>query len=537
MKRALPAITAILAGLLLAPVAFAGDDMTSLSYISYLERSATVRPAHAGDIIDVVVNMPIVAGDRLDTARGARVEVQLADGSTLWLDEFTTVDFDAVALSRDDTASRTALYLADGTAAIEVPSTAAGDGSLRVESPAGAIFLDRPGLYRLALHGNEIRVQAHSGLAELPSGVGSEVLRSGEEAVVGPQESGIQSASISEDSDDFWNWVQERRHVSTGATAQYVGSRDANRTAALDAYGDWVYVPTFSSWMWQPRVGADWVPYSSGRWYWTPVGWSWISYEPWGWYPFHYGSWYCDESLGWVWGFDSVWGPAWVDWLYSPGYVGWCPRGYYDWWYYRHGGQGGGGRFRGRWSEASLNFSGRVSLGHVDPRPWTLVHSGQFSSSHIDRVRLDSQRFLRGGEPERLGFVRSGALVTPFPGRSPGDGAIESFFRQSPSAREIPDLSRIMGREANSGVEAAARLTTHRRGDQICPCRDRGRTAEYLRKHAGRQLVRPGCVRTRRHGRNPDRHAARPRDPRSRFESAGREAGGRSPGGPSGDLA
>ncbi|HVN76481.1 MAG TPA: DUF6600 domain-containing protein [Thermoanaerobaculaceae bacterium] len=457
MKRSRTAMIAVLGTLFLVPVAFAGDDMTSLSYISYLERYATIRPAHGDETLDVVVNMPILAGDRLDTARGARVEVQLADGSTLWLDEFTTVDFDAVALSRDDTSPRTALYLADGSAAIEIPATAAGDGSLRFDSPAGAVFLNRPGLYRLELSGSELRVQAHSGFAELPAGLGSDILRAGEEAVIGPPENGIQRASISDVSDDFWTWVQERRHVPTGPTAQYVGARDTGRAAVLDAYGDWVYVPTFSSWMWQPRVSVGWVPYSYGRWYWTPVGWSWISYEPWGWYPFHYGSWYFDASFGWVWGFDSIWGPAWVDWFYSPGYVGWCPRGYYDWWYYHNcnGCWGDGRRSPRRWSEVSFNFSGRVRPGVIDPRPWTVIPSGQFGSTHIDRVRIDARRFFQDGGPDREGLVRSGPLVTPFAGRSPGDRAIDSFFRGGPQTGEVPDLSSIMRREPVTGVRSA----------------------------------------------------------------------------------
>ena len=468
MKRSLSAITAILAGMLLAPVALAGDDMTSLSYISYLERYATIRTAHGDETLDVVVNMPVLAGDRLDTSRGARVEVQLADGSTLWLDEFATVDFDAIALSRDDTSSRTALFLAEGTAAIEIPSTAAGDGSLRVDSPAGAVFLNRPGLYRLELRGNEIRVQAHSGFAELPAGIGSEILRGGEEAVVGTQ-SELQRAAISDTSDDFWTWVQERRHVSTGPTAQYVDARSASHAAVLDSYGDWVYVPTYSNWMWQPHVNIGWVPYSHGRWYWTPVGWSWISYEPWGWYPFHYGSWYFDASFGWLWGWDSVWGPAWVDWFSTPGYVGWCPRGYYDWWYYHNGNHAWGGRWGRppRWSEVSFNFSGRVRLGQIDPRPWTVVPSAHFSSSHIDRVRLDATRFLRDGQPDREGIVRSGPLVTPFPGRAPSDSTVDSFFRPGPTTGTLPDLSSIMRRETPTGVRSAtalpdlrARLTT-----------------------------------------------------------------------------
>ncbi len=464
MKRALAAGTAALAGVLLAAVAFAGDDVTSLSYISYLERYATLQPAHGGENLDVVVNMPVLAGDRLDTSRGARLEVQLADGSALWLDEFSTLDLDSIALSRDDNSTRTALYLAEGGAALEIPATAAGDGSLRLDSPAGTVYLNRPGFYRLDLTGGQMRVQAYSGLAELPAGVGSALLRTGQEAAFGQEGGEVQPTLISDRADDFWNWVQERRRIPSGQTAEYVDARDASRAAVLDAYGDWVYVPTFSSWMWRPRVNAGWVPYSYGRWYWTPVGWSWISYEPWGWYPSHYGSWYLDAGFGWVWGWDSVWGPAWVDWLYTPGYVGWCARGYYDWWYARNCATcwGGGSRQPGRWSQVAFDFSGRVRLGQIDPRPWTFVNTGQFGSTHIDRVRIDPTRFVREGPADREGFVRSGPLVTPISGRTNPERSFDSFFRTTGANREVPDLSAVLRREPTTGVRSAVPLPTVR---------------------------------------------------------------------------
>ncbi len=459
MKRSRFAIIGVLAGVVTAGAAFAGDDMTSLSYISYLERYATLQPGHGGESMDVVVNMPVLAGDRLDSSRGARVEVQLADGSTVWLDEFSTMDFDAIALSRDDSSSRTALYLADGEAAVEIPQTAGGSGPMRFDTPNGTVYLSRPGLYRIELDGNQIRVQAYSGFAELPVGVGSVMLRAGEQAVVG-QQGELQRAALSTSSDDFWNWVQERRQMPAGPTAQYVDSRAAEHAGVLSAYGNWVYVPTYSSWMWQPRVNAGWVPYSNGRWYWTPVGWSWISYEPWGWYPFHYGSWYLDASFGWVWGWDSVWGPAWVDWIYTPGYVGWCPRGYYDYWYYHNcpncwGGRGGARP--GRWGDISFDFSGRVRMGDIDPRPWTFVPSGDFASRHIDRVRIEPSRFLRGDRGVE-GYVRSGPLITQTPGRTLGDRTIESFFRPGVGSRAVPDLSSVFRREPTTGVRSATPL-------------------------------------------------------------------------------
>ncbi len=212
--------------------------------------------------------------------------------------------------------------------------------------------------------------------------------------------------------------------------------------------------------MWQPRVGAGWVPYSDGRWYWTPVGWSWISYEPWGWYPFHYGSWYLDASFGWVWGWDSVWGPSWVDWIYTPGYIGWCPRGYYDWWYYHNCTDclgWPGGRRPGRWSDVSFDFSGRVRMGAIDPRPWTFVPTGQFSSLHIDRVRIEPNRFLRNDGGNLEGFVRSGPLVTATPGRTLG-GPRPSSRSSAPAPASAACLTSptVLRREPVTGSRAAS---------------------------------------------------------------------------------
>ena len=53
-----------------APLVASGEDHpTSLSYISYLERYATVLPANAEETIEAVINMPLVAGDRVEMRR------------------------------------------------------------------------------------------------------------------------------------------------------------------------------------------------------------------------------------------------------------------------------------------------------------------------------------------------------------------------------------------------------------------------------------------------------------------------------------
>jgi hypothetical protein len=69
---------------------------------------------------------------------------------------------------------------------------------------------------------------------------------------------------------------------------------------------------------------AGWQPYADGYWAWTSYGWTWVSYAPWAW-TLHYGRWAVVPAYGWVWLPGTVWGPAWVDWYWGAGYVGWAP--------------------------------------------------------------------------------------------------------------------------------------------------------------------------------------------------------------------
>ncbi len=98
---------------------------------------------------------------------------------------------------------------------------------------------------------------------------------------------------------------------------------------SLSPHGTWDDVPTYGR-VWRPNVAYGWAPYADGQWVWTAYGWTWVSYEPWAW-TFHYGRWALAPSYGWVWVPGTVWGPAWVDWVYDDGYVGWAPLGAFGW--------------------------------------------------------------------------------------------------------------------------------------------------------------------------------------------------------------
>ena len=96
-------------------------------------------------------------------------------------------------------------------------------------------------------------------------------------------------------------------------------------TAALDGYGEWIWVDGREAFV--PYVDEGWRPYLYGYWAWTPFGWYWVSYEPWGYYPSHYGSWGWYDAYGWCWfrGYDfRACNVHWHSWR---GHRGWCPRG------------------------------------------------------------------------------------------------------------------------------------------------------------------------------------------------------------------
>src|SRR5215471_18658808 len=90
---------------------------------------------------------------------------------------------------------------------------------------------------------------------------------------------------------------------------------------ALAPYGQWASDPSFGT-VWTPS-DPNYRPYHNGYWQMTDYGWTWIPTEPFGWAVTHYGRWFWNGR--WRWRPDNVWGPAWVSWRESDGYVGWAP--------------------------------------------------------------------------------------------------------------------------------------------------------------------------------------------------------------------
>jgi hypothetical protein len=82
-------------------------------------------------------------------------------------------------------------------------------------------------------------------------------------------------------------------------------------------------------------VRPDWRPFNHGRWVWTSLGWTWVSYEPWGYFPHHFGHW-AMAPAGWVWVPGTSYHPANVVWVAGGPWVGWYPRPPFGW-HHHHG--------------------------------------------------------------------------------------------------------------------------------------------------------------------------------------------------------
>ena len=266
-------------------------------------------------------SMPVLAGDRLRT-RAGRVEVLFGDGSALHLDGNTLVDFQSDEVIR----------LLEGRVRMNIPGPER-PVEYRIDAPSAWVQITGPGEYRVsvsATRGGEIELAVLRGTAELVNEDGRTALRAGERAYAGagaaPSYAYVYNSAAW---DDFDRWSESRRDQRLGLSAQYLPADASYYSSTLDQYGSWTQEPTYG-YVWYPRVAVGWRPYYHGHWkHLRPYGWTWIGGDPWGYVTHHYGRWGFGVH-GWFWIPGRVWGPAWVSWAYAPGYVSWCPLGFYN---------------------------------------------------------------------------------------------------------------------------------------------------------------------------------------------------------------
>ena len=312
------------------------------------------------DWIEATANTPITVGDRVYARDNSRSEIAFSGRNFATIDANTSLDI------LDLSQPRTQVALRDGSALFDIGSISSGQ-SFEVATPCGAVDLEQPGIYQVALDQNDNAVATTlSGEAQVVGQGGSGRIDKGEVltipcqgnsgAVMSRVDAGQAGALLDNhfryryprkydgryrnyytylDDPDYYD--PYRNDPSYNYVSEYIPGVDD-----LDDYGDWQYVSDYG-YAWHPRVDAGWVPYQSG--YWSmdyPFGLTWVSNEPWGYAPYHYGRW-AYASNEWFWVPEPVrtyptYSPALVDFIpVSQSSVAWValgPGDPYSSWYY-----------------------------------------------------------------------------------------------------------------------------------------------------------------------------------------------------------
>jgi hypothetical protein len=453
----------------------------SQSYFTYDDGGTIVRQGDDAREIEARVNMPVYPGDEVTTSRRGRSEIRLSDGNVLALDRSTAILFKSILDSYEGESSETVAELRFGHVA--VLRTQDGRDLLRIDTENASYTATDEATYSVDTDRGRDRVTVFQGAVEVRTPNRTTRVRAGEDASV--DNNGLYGlVTASRDAaDDFERWFLKRSERYGVASSRYLDRSLAYADSDLAQHGSWTFVTGFGGWAWRPHVSVGWRPYYYGNWNYGPSGGlTWVSYEPWGWVPYHYGRWSYDPFYGWVWLPGGGYAPAWVYWMYGPGYVGWAPSGwwdcykpYYNWCYrpYAHNGR-----------DFGFGFYGRVRVGDIDLRPWTFINPNHIVSTRVDRAALTTDairdRLRRGSDgfatvsnnPAR--FTRNelrdpDAAVTVIArrgaGGGTGKGGTGSPTDMTPFFRRDPDLSsdirdRIVRGRPTDGSRTSGGATT-----------------------------------------------------------------------------
>lgn len=308
-------------------VAAASDIHLRFARVTLAEGRVEVEQGITGERIPAERNLPVGENFWVETASGARAELDLDDGSSVRLGPASLLEFSDLA--RLSTGQRITLV------SLERGTLYATSEPARLD----AFLIVAPGLEVTFLAGSRVRVEVNQEISTVAvlegrvrfSSRSAELdLHEGQTVQVNPANAErfqllreITAAEL-----DRWNETRDRE-----AAARAAGTRLPMFPVGLgelDAYGKWLDHPQLGK-VWQPRATEGGAPFRAGRWRWYDgIGYTWVSSEPWGWAPYHYGRWAYVDGSGWVWvpgkgGQPGSFEAGEVYWLRAPGFVGWGP--------------------------------------------------------------------------------------------------------------------------------------------------------------------------------------------------------------------
>jgi hypothetical protein len=417
---------------LLFPAAVLADDM-GLMRVSLIEGEVQVLIKDTTDWTDATANIPLNEGDRLWVPEGSKAEIQIRGGVFVRGDGNTALDI----LNADQEAAQ--FYLDRGHAYIN--NRRGGIKTVQIDTPLSSVrsydnsvmMLDvsEDGVTELSVLKGYVTIESRSGATRVGAGK-TLTIRGEKDAELAPIDA--------PDEWERWNTDRDRKVTTWGESARYLPDELHEYSADFDDNGRWDYVSDYG-YVWVPAVTVvDWAPYTQGRWVWIRGNYVWIAYDPWGWAPYHYGRWVFAASRGWCWvppvAGNAYWGPGFVGWIVTPGYVAWVPLApgevYYGYGYY------GLGSVNITAININTVVANRTYVNAGHGHAVTVVKRDTFGTGRREFVRTEGNPFLdaqRGHKrdiavaPPQVRPTRPIVLVPP-------DARDQARQRQRPPERE-----------------------------------------------------------------------------------------------------
>jgi hypothetical protein len=299
------------------------DAAASVARVSFVQGSVQLLAGQGTDFQQAVMNMPVLAGSRLQTGGDGQAEVEFGDGSVARLTPNSTLQFDSLGQERVQLQQLAGLGYYEFNVGDGHPPFSVQFSGLYVQPTTNSIL--RVGLdagWEVAVISGAVSVQGN-GVAPVAVAENQSIRSSADN-------SGAPSTVAQGINGDSWdNWNQDRDQAIAQEAAQQTPVRDDSANAQnenwndLDADGNWYPVEGTGN-VWVPAgVGPDWDPYGAGYWaYYPTLGYTWVSSYPWGWLPYHCGNWGY-YPFGWGWapgGCGRVWSPVIIVRTYPPGW-------------------------------------------------------------------------------------------------------------------------------------------------------------------------------------------------------------------------
>ena len=322
---------------LLFPLAVHASDM-GLLRMSLIEGDVQVLIKDTTDWTDATINIPLNEGDRLWVPDGGKAELQIRGGVFVRGDGNTALDI----LSADQASAQ--FYLDRGHTYIN--NRRGGIKTVQIDTPLSSVRSYDNSVMMLDVSEDGVtELSVLKGYATVESRVGATRVGAGRTLTIRGENDAEIAPIDAPDAWERWNTDRDSKLTAWGESARYLPDELHEYSADFDDNGRWDYVSDYG-YVWIPAVTVvDWAPYTVGRWVWLRGNYVWIAYDPWGWAPYHYGRWVFASSRGWCWVPPAAggvyWGPGYVGWIVTQGYVAWVPLGpgevYYGYGYYGPG--------------------------------------------------------------------------------------------------------------------------------------------------------------------------------------------------------